>query len=227
MATGIGKIFETRLDTGGMSGVLACPSSVQPDPGQYVLAFPQERDNILPVVLFPASLPGSQMTFAAPFPQDWTAGMRLTMRGPLGKGFRMPVNARRVALCALGPSCGALLPVAARAFQRGAEVVLYADLIPGGLPAQMEVLPLDLLPEAAAWADYLALDIDLQEQSLLRDRLKLKSRQDLHCPGEVLVRTPMPCAGSAKCGVCSVPTQMGWKYACKDGPVFSLADLIV
>jgi len=45
-------------------------------------------------------------------------------------------------------------------------------------------------------------------------------------PGQVLVRTAMPCRGLGECSVCSVETTQGWKLACQEGPVFPLEELI-
>jgi hypothetical protein len=43
---------------------------------------------------------------------------------------------------------------------------------------------------------------------------------------QVLIHTPMPCAGLAECGVCAVRDRHDWKMACKDGPVFIMKDLL-
>jgi len=95
------------------------------------------------------------------------------------------------------------------------------------LPAALEVQPLSALPEALVWADFLAVDISLRSLSSLGELLGLKGgNQKLPCPGQVLVRTDMPCAGIADCGVCALKTRSGWRLACKDGPVFDLEELI-
>ena len=44
-------------------------------------------------------------------------------------------------------------------------------------------------------------------------------------PGQVLVRTDMPCRGIGECGLCAVRTTRGWQHACTDGPVFQLKEL--
>ena len=93
------------------------------------------------------------------------------------------------------------------------------------MPASYEINPLRLLPDALAWADFLALDAPLPRLAELRSLLGLRPDQHLPCLAQVLVETPMPCGGVAECGVCAVPARRGWKLACQDGPVFNLDEL--
>lgn len=226
MASDRVEILETRLDGGSVSCMLRLPPGLRPAAGQYLYAFCEEAGDLLPTVLFPASLPGAEMLFAAPVPLAWSAGMLLVARGPLGRGFALTDAARRVALAALNSSAGALLPLAWQALQRGGEVALYAQVAPPGLPPAVEILPLDLLPEAPAWAHYLALDAPLAALEALPGRLGARGFGPLACATQVLVRAAMPCAGAAACGVCAVQTRRGWKLACKDGPVFDWETLV-
>lgn len=219
------EILETRLEPGGVGCVLALPAGLRPSAGQYLLAFSGDADDLLPTALFPASLPAAEMAFAAPIPPGWSAGMYLALRGPLGHGFRPPSGPRRVALAALNDSAGPLLPLAHAALAAGGEVALYARGAPPGLPAQMEVLPLDMLPEAPGWAHYLALDAPLRLLPGLPRLLGLERPGSLGCPAQVLARADMPCGGLAACGVCAVEVRRGWKLACKDGPVFDWSEL--
>jgi dihydroorotate dehydrogenase electron transfer subunit len=146
--------------------------------------------------------------------------MQLSLRGPLGSGFRLPVSARRVALAGLEGSAARLLPLAYQALVQQAAVTIFSDFTPAGLPPDMEVLPLDLLAEAPAWADFLALDVLPSTLPTLRSTLGLKSFSHPPCIVQVLIRTSMPCTGLGECGVCAVPTHAGWKLVCSDGPVF-------
>lgn len=215
------EILETRLEPGGVGCTLALPVNSRPTAGQYLLAFCAEAGDLLPTALFPTSLPGAEMAFSAPLPATWNAGMTLALRGPLGHGFGLLPGPRRVALAALGESPGALLPLAQTALKNGGEVALYARSAPPHLPPQVEVLPLDLLPEAPGWAHFLALDAPAAALSDLPRRLGVPDFGALGCAAQVLVRAPMPCAGTGQCGVCAVPTRRGWRLACKDGPVFA------
>jgi len=214
------EILETRLEPGGVGCVLALPGGLRPSAGQYLLGFSAEAGDLLPAALFPAELPAAEMAFAAPLPAGWMAGMRLALRGPLGHGFHLPTGPRRVALAALNDSAGPLLPLAQAALDAGGEVALYASAAPPGLSPLVEVLPLDLLPEAPGWAHYLALDAPLRLLPGLPRLLGLERPGSLGCPAEVLARADMPCGGLAACGVCAVEVRKGWKLACKDGPVF-------
>lgn len=226
MATGTAEILEIGLDGSGVCGVLALPAALRPAAGQYLLGFCAEQGDLLPWPLFPASLPADEMTFAAPLPPGWTAGTRLAVRGPLGRGFRLPVEARRVALAAFGPGAGALLPLATQALLAGAEVALYFGSIPTGLPASVEVLPLDELPGSREWADYLAADLPHGALPGLRKQFNLRPHEFLPGSSEALVRVPMPCGGTAECGVCSVRVASGYRLGCKDGPVFPLNQIL-
>jgi dihydroorotate dehydrogenase electron transfer subunit len=40
----------------------------------------------------------------------------------------------------------------------------------------------------------------------------------------VLLTPPMPC-GTGACQACAVQTRRGWKLACREGPLFPLAEL--
>jgi hypothetical protein len=90
----------------------------------------------------------------------------------------------------------------------------------------VEAYPASALPELYAWADYLALDLPLHALPDVRQRLGLEAHARPAIPAQALVQAPMPCAGVGACGVCAVPVKREWKLACKDGPVFSMEELI-
>jgi hypothetical protein len=72
------------------------------------------------------------------------------------------------------------------------------------------------------WADYLALEARRVSLPGLGRRLVPKAGQE----AQILIRTALPCGALAECGVCAVPSPRGPLLACKDGPVFKLADLL-
>ncbi|RPJ44060.1 MAG: hypothetical protein EHM21_10625 [Chloroflexi bacterium] len=235
MATGTGIVLELRLEAEGLSGWIACPPGLHPAPGQYLAASGSDPGDPLPSVLFtsgasnayapPVAAGQAALRLAPPLPPAWYAGMPLALRGPLGNGFHMPASARRVALaCPAGPPYR-LLPLAAQALSQRAAVVVYASAAPAGLPEAVEVLPLDLLTEAPAWADFIALDVCPADLPGLRTQLGLKPHQRPPCQVQALIVTPMPCIGMAECGICAVHTREGWKLACSNGPVFDFNDL--
>lgn len=215
------------LEAPGLRGAtLTCPRGLLPAPGQYWLAHAPALDEPLPIALFAAKITPDGVHIAPLLPDGWMAGMQIAVRGPQGKGFRLPELTRRVALVALDAAPHRLLPLMDLALRQGAAVTLYASLIPRNLPDAVEALPLDMASEARGWADYLALDVPLSKLAQIPARLGLKPFEPLGCPAQALIHTAMPCGGNAECGVCAVPFGRGWKLACKDGPVFDLKPLL-
>jgi hypothetical protein len=115
-----------------------------------------------------------------------------------------------------------LLGLIPLAFLQGAAISLVCDNPPDNLPDDVEIRPLGALAEICQWADYLVLAAT--RASLPGWRARFGNGAQLKVPREaqVLVVTPLPCGGLAKCGVCSVEVKGGIKLACQDGPVFDL-----
>ena len=222
-----GKVVETRIDGAGRSQVwIACPSAVVPTPGQYVLALSEnDPEAILPMPLFFQESAEGGFLACPPVPAVWGPGTSLNLRGPLGRGFRLPPTANRIGLATLGDSPARLLPLLYQALRRDAAVTLFGGHPLPALPVSVEAYPLEALPEAVDWADYLAIDLPLPELARLRLQLGLQGFERLTCPTQVLIETLMPCSGMADCGACAVPGRQGWLLACKDGPVFDLDKL--
>jgi hypothetical protein len=220
MATSTGTLTELRLEPNGVSAWLAIPPAIRPAPGQYLSASSLDDLNPLPEALFPSVIEHDGIRLAAPLPGHWAAGMQLNLRGPLGKGFQMPSTTRRLALASLDDRPVRLMPLAMQALDANAAVVVYTRHALPELPEAVEVLPLDLLPEAPAWADFLALEAAVPTLPALRDRLGLKPFQRPACITQILVIAPMACHGMADCGTCAIHTRKGWTTACMDGPVF-------
>lgn len=222
MPTAYCDLIELRLNPAGLEGLLACPATIHPLPGQYLLAFAPGQSEALATPLFPAGQTGEYLRVAPPLPVSWAAGMRLQVRGPLGNGFRLPAGARKVALAALGCGPERLLPLAELALAQDAAIVLYSAAVPDNLPSDVEIAPPAQLDEALDWADYLALDLAGDWRWHWRGILGLGEGQKLPFSGQGLVRTPILCGGMGECGVCAVKTRSGWSLACKDGPVYDL-----
>lgn len=218
---------EITLEAAGhLGGKLDCPAGLIPAPGQYLSAHAPALNEALPTPLFAMRIFPDGLHLAPPLPATWAAGTQLRVRGPLGKGFHLPALARRVALVALGELPHRLLPLVHLALRQDAAVTLYTRAIPRDLPDEVEILPLDLTPEAHHWADYLALDLPLASLPDLPTVLGLRPFERLACQAQALVVTAMPCSGLAECGVCAVPSGRSWKLACKDGPVVDVARLL-
>ena len=224
------RITEIQLDILGCTAAwIRCPEPAVPAPGQYCLAeIPGDPQAVLPVALMAAELEKDGF-LASPLvsslPTSWVPGASLILRGPLGKGFNLPENLGRLVLAACEDTIARLAPLAVLAAGRGADISWFTDAVVPSLPAAFELNPLHLLPDALKWADFMVLEIGLPRLPTLRRLLGLPAGQGLPCPAQVLVLTPMPCAGQAECGACAVPARRGWKLACVDGPVFDLNEL--
>lgn len=236
MRTYAALITELILDERGTAGAwIASSQAAIPRPGQFVLAslnhsaaWQAAGGEPLGRVLFPARIGAGQ--FLAPLseppgatPEGWAPGVRLTLLGPLGKGFDLPERAQRIVLAGLAAPVR-LLPLVEAEPER--EVALFCDGPLPPLPPAVEAHPLSALPDGLAWADYLALDSPLELLQTLPEKLGIGPAGRPPCPTQVLVRLPMPCAGIGACGACAVSTRSGWKLGCKDGPVFSYEDLL-
>jgi hypothetical protein len=227
MQTKPGTVKEVRLDAAGRPVAwIECQAQSMPEPGQYLLGWAvNDLDAALAAPLFASELSQGGFLAAAPLPAGWEPGTRLELRGPLGRGFRLPAVARRLALGAVGDSLDRLLSLVQQGLMREMAVTLYTDHRPQTLSSAVEIYPLSSLPEALGWADLLALDLERQDLPRLRTLLGVDPERSLPCPVQALVRTPLPCAGIAECGVCAVNGRRHWKLACKDGPVFDLREL--
>jgi hypothetical protein len=204
-----------------------------PKPGQYLqLVSPKDELQAVPVSAFaagqsePAADGGYLLPVLAELPEHWQPGDELSIRGPLGRGFQLPRLAKRVALVALAGNPGRLLALANAALAQGCEAALCSDVAAAELPAAVEVRGLADLPSTIAWADYLAVDIKIEELEGLEEKLKAGTLPRA-LEAQALVTSPMPCGGMAKCGVCAVPVRKGERLLCEDGPVLDLRELLV
>ena len=224
------RITEIQLDLQGHTAVwIHCPETALPASGQYCLAEePGDPQAVLPTALMMGEVRRGEflaLPLAGSLPASWTPGASLYLRSPLGKGFSLPASLGRLALVACEESIARLAPLAALAASRGVDISWFTDVPVPSLPAAYELSPLNLVSEALRWADFIAIEIRLSRLAHLRGLLGLPSGQSLPCPAQVLILTPMPCAGQAECGACAVPSKRGWKLACTEGPVFDLNQL--
>ncbi|MEK6222973.1 MAG: hypothetical protein N2D54_12070 [Chloroflexota bacterium] len=231
MTNQIGRVIEIRLEAHGQTGALVeCPSGMLPAAGQYLHAHAlDEPDTVLPVSLFPSQIPSStaedkaQFITAPPIPPSWQPGTLLNLRGPLGHGFQLPDSTKHLALAVIGDTPSRLLPL----IEAGNEIALFCQSVPSTLPLEVEVNPLSALPDALAWADFLAIDCPLDQLPALPILLGIDMHSSPPCPAQILVHAPMPCGALAECGVCAVPAKRGYKLACKDGPVFDWGEIAI
>ena len=221
-----GKILERFHDERLAAARLACPPDLIPAPGRYLLAHDPASDLPLPVPLFPAGPAREGFLVAPPLPRAWLPGLELSLRGPLGHGFALPATARKVALLALDDRPAPLLSLLAPALAQSAALTLVCATPPDGLPDEVEIQPLAALNEVCGWADYLAFALGRESLPGWRERLERAAPARGPQEAQVWVGAPVPCGGVGECGVCAVQVGREFKWACKDGPVFPLADLL-
>jgi len=227
MQVGEGTIFGFELDVSGqLCALISCPASLIPAPGQYVLAHKALDDlQMLMSLLFPLRRTSNGFLSAPPVPESWHPGTSLVMRGPLGRGFKPPVNIRNLALLAMGSTPSRLLVILELLKESDVAKALFTDLRLTSLPFEIEVHPLAAFSEFHSWADMTLVDLPVQMLPDLRDLIGVHSLSGLTCETQVLLTTDMPCGAIADCGACAVKARNGWKLVCKDGPVFNLTDL--
>lgn len=214
------KILERFLNERRAAARIACPRTLIPAPGQYLLAHHPASDDPLAVPIFSAGDSPEGFLAASPLPTAWSPGVTLSLRGPLGHGFALPANARRIALAALDVTPAYLLGLISKAQAQGAAISLVCENPPEGLPSDVEIRPLAALEEVSAWADYLAL---AATRAGWRERVGNRDQFTVTREAQVLIVTPMPCGGLGQCCVCSVDVKRGrMELACEDGPVFGL-----
>ncbi len=227
MAYSKGRVREIRLGASEHTEVsIACPSAVIPQPGQYLLAInPADQQAVLSTPLFTIENT-TQGFWASPVgPISWSPGTSVDLMGPLGHGFDLPGNFRRLGMIALGESVSRLLPLIHLVEKNHAAMTLFTDLNIPLLPSALEVAPLASLHDALDWPDYMVLDLPLHCLENLRSMLGLSGGEILPCLAQVLITTPMPCAGMGQCGACAIKSHRGQKLVCEDGPVFDLKSL--
>jgi len=221
------RIVEIVLEDGQHLARLSCPSNLIPAPGQYVLAHSDDSNSLLPASLFYTDS-AAEGFLASAFPlEGWSPGQEIFLRGPLGRGFELPVSARKVALIAFDDPPLRLRGLIKPSFRLGAAVVLVSDLIVERLPDEVEIQPLSALAEVLAWADYAAFDVARGNLPRLREKFEAMKQVQAVREAQILIRTLMPCGGIAECGICAVSHKSGWKMVCSDGPVFVAAEFFL
>jgi len=169
-------------------------------------------------------------------------GDRLLAFGPLGRGFAVESSARHLLLVAGGLGIAPLVALAEEAVAKGLAVTLLygarsADrLVPVSLvPRDVEVVlatddgsrghhgPVtDLVPRYLAWADQVLACGPREMYSALAQAVRACG---LRRPVQVLLEEHMAC-GTGVCYGCAVPTRRGMRLVCRDGPRFSLWDVV-
>jgi hypothetical protein len=221
-----GTMLERFLEEGRAAGRIACPPALVPAAGQYLLAYDPASDDALAVPLFPAGSTPDGFLVAPPLPPSWNPGRSLSLRGPFGHGFRLPVSTRRVALLALDGNPALLLPLLNPSLAQDASVAIACDISPADLPDAVEIHPLKSWNEVWKWADYVAVSVQRENWPPWRAKLATAGQAAGPREAQALIVTSMPCGGLADCGVCALSVALESKLICKDGPVFDMFPLL-
>ncbi len=167
-----------------------------------------------------------------------TAGERLAVFGPLGRGYAVSPRSQNLLLVAGGLGVAALIALADQAIAGGKSVTLLqgartaAKLYPPALlSSEVEVLSAtddgsaghkgyvtELLPEHLSWADQLfACGPTPMFAAMAQVLREARSRK----PVQALLEERMGC-GTGVCYGCAVFSRRGVRLVCKDGPRFEL-----
>jgi dihydroorotate dehydrogenase electron transfer subunit len=228
---------------------LDCPDiNSQPHPGQFVmvrcgdgveyqlrrpLSLHQQEGNELSL-LFRVVGRGTQWL------SERQAGQKLDLLGPLGNGFTIHPDSKRLLLAAGGIGIAPLVFLAEAAISQGKEVTMLL-----GAPTASQLYPRKLLPTGARLitatedgstgrkgmiTDILSDFIGAADQlfacgppPMYRQMAKMPELKDK--PVQVSLEMRMGC-GLGICYGCTVKTKNGLRQACKHGPIFNLDEVI-
>jgi len=175
---------------------------------------------------------------------DWLSqqkkGGKVNFIGPLGNGFKVAAESKRLLIVAGGIGFAPLGFLARQALSHGRQVTLLlgarsaAGIIPGNMipsgatcvittddgSTGKKGLVIDMLPGYLEGADQI---FACGPQAMLE---KLASLPELHSkPVQVSLEVRMGC-GTGACYGCSIRTTHGMKRVCREGPVFDIKDII-
>jgi dihydroorotate dehydrogenase electron transfer subunit len=167
------------------------------------------------------------------------AGDEVGVIGPLGNGFSILPKARNLLLVAGGIGIASLRFLADEAVKQGLEVTLLCgtpnrhQYPEERLPPEIKLvrvtedgstgtkgLATDLLPDFASGADQV---FACGPTAMYRGMANMRQLKDK--PVQISLEARMGC-GRGVCYSCTVRTKKGLKQVCRDGPVFTLDDII-
>lgn len=232
VGTQICLLTEIWQVSNGVGGSLQLDSPFTISPGQYLLTWRDGDADPLPVIVYPVSLIEDNLLKLDKIPTHWVPGDHIHITGPLGHGFSLSSDSHFVALLAPDGESERLMPLAQLALKQNASVSLILGSLTDKesllttLPEALEVHDLSNIQNILLWADFLAIDLKIEDLNNLDSFLGVSQQDSIHIrQAQVLVRGVMPCAGKAKCGACAIKTKAGWQFICEDGPVFPLEAL--
>jgi dihydroorotate dehydrogenase electron transfer subunit len=165
-----------------------------------------------------------------------TSGDKLDLLGPLGNGFSIGPDSKKLLMIAGGIGIAPLVFLAEEAIKRGLEVTLLygastaAQLyphLPDGLVTATEDgsvgtkgLITDLLPDFIGEANQIFACGPLPMYRTMAKMPELKNKSV-----QISLEVRMGC-GLGVCYGCTVKTKNGLKQVCQDGPIFELNDIL-
>lgn len=215
----------------GNAGKLHIPELKQVDPGQYFQVWRKGEIDLIPEIVYSTSLAHNGYIDFDRFPVQFYPGDRVVLWGPLGHGFSIPPRSKLLYLVSSKPDISRLKPVAELAIAKGLPVSLIVNGFDlqywhKDLPAAIEIQAFSDLSNIVSHPGYVVTEIDATHDLDVSEKIKEEIPEALlKHQGQVLIYTAMPCIGMAECGVCAIKTKKGWRFTCKDGPVFLLKDL--
>lgn len=224
----------------------------EPEPGQFVMVRCGE-DAVLrrPLSLHQVAPEDSPREIAVLFSVQgegtkWLSqrqpGEKVDLLGPLGNSFTIPSKSRRLLLVAGGVGIAPLVFLAQRALSRGHSVTLLlgastaTQLYPASLlPPRVKLVTatddgsagkkgtvVDLLEEYLEKADAL---YTCGPVAMYKSLLQRIGQMAFRKPVQVSLEVRMGC-GVGACYSCTIRTKQGLKQVCRDGPVFSLEEVL-
>ncbi|MDD5648519.1 MAG: dihydroorotate dehydrogenase electron transfer subunit, partial [Dehalococcoidia bacterium] len=165
---------------------------------------------------------------------------KVNVIGPLGNGFKVAADTKRLLIVAGGIGIAPLGFLATQALSTGRQVTLLlgarsaANILPENmLPSEATCaittddgssgkkgLVIDILPEYLEGADQI---FACGPQAMLEKLAKIPEIQSK--PVQVSLEVRMGC-GAGACYGCSIRTTHGMKRVCREGPVFDIKDII-
>jgi NAD(P)H-flavin reductase len=196
-------------------------------PGQYFKLRLPQREDLISATVFPVAGNEAHLQVMTPGQMQGLQGEEIQLFGAFGNAFTLPEHKSRIGVYVpAGTSAISMLPYLDLALSAAHEVTLLTDSFISGLLAEVEVLPLSQSREVFKWADRLVCAAAFSDaQQVAKEILPLRPRISKPSEDEMLVLSENPCSGLAACQLCALQTRSGWKHACKDGPVFRLAEL--
>ncbi|NOX61859.1 MAG: hypothetical protein GXP42_07920 [Chloroflexi bacterium] len=223
-------------------------------PGQPILVRPGPGlDPYLPRTFHPLSIQDDLLSIRIPPDADrghaWlrarSVGETLDCLGPVGRGFRIAAQARRLLCLGEGEWAWTLLSLVEKAVAQGVAVTLAVEATSAtrAIPAQRLPLAVEyrlatvdgsrgrrgristLLPELLSWADAVAAAGTMAFYQTLAAAIEEQRLLLRHGYAQALYPSTFFC-GVGACQTCARDVAGGRRRVCLRGPVFDLADIV-